>query len=109
EAYPGKADAEIRAPAGAAEGRGARLVGEQFGADRRVVGRPHVGDTSAGAVLVDVYQVADVRELSRGALVRAGAALSVRLDQLHVVGLHGRKHKAGAGGRPVGGSGRRGS
>jgi len=76
--------------------RSARLVGEQFGADRRVVVRPDVGDTSAGAVLVDVYQVADVREFPRGALVRAGAALSVRLDELHVVGLHDRKHRAGA-------------
>jgi hypothetical protein len=50
---------------------GVRLLLEGFGADRRVVVLPHVGDPSASAVLVDVDQVADFRELTRRALVLA--------------------------------------
>jgi hypothetical protein len=69
------------------------LLVEEFGADRRIVIRPHVGDTSPGSVLVDVNHVADVREFTGGAFVLAGAALSVRLDELHVEGLHRRKHR----------------
>jgi excisionase family DNA binding protein len=68
-----------------------RLLVEEFGADRRIVVLPHVSDTSAGAVLVDLDQVADFREFTAGAFVLAGAARSVRLDKLHIEGLHRRR------------------
>jgi hypothetical protein len=54
--------------------------------------------TSAAAVLVDLDQVADARELAGGAFVLAGAAcFSVRLDELDVVAFHGRKDTRQAG------------
>jgi hypothetical protein len=46
-------------------------------------------------VLIDLDQIADVRELTAGAAVLASAALPVGLDKLHVVRLHGAKHTTG--------------
>jgi hypothetical protein len=68
---------------------------ETLGADRRMLVRPHIGDASTAAMFVDRDQVADVRELPVRALVLAGRADTVRLNELHVVGLHGVKHTAG--------------
>lgn len=74
-----------------------KLLGEELGADWRVVVRPHVGDASAVAVLVDLDDVADGRQFSVLAFVLAGAGgFSVWLNELHVEGLHGGKHRAGA-------------
>ena len=69
---------------------------EELGADRRVVVRPNIGDTSALTMLVDRDHVVHVRELTGGAVVLAGATgRSVQLDELHVEGLHGGKHTTG--------------
>ena len=77
--------------------QGVRLVDEELGADRRVVVRPHVRHPSAVAVLADLDDVADVREFPVLASVLAGAGgFSVGLNELHVEGLHGGKHRAGA-------------
>jgi hypothetical protein len=74
-----------------------RLVDEELGPDRRVVIRPHVGHASAVAMLVDLDDVADGRQFSGLAFVLAGAGgFSVWLNELHVEGLHGGKHRAGA-------------
>lgn len=74
-----------------------RLVDEEFGPERRVVVRPYVGHAGAVAMLVDLDDVADVREVSVLAFVLAGAGgFSVWLNELHVERLHGWKHRAGA-------------
>jgi hypothetical protein len=49
---------------------------EKLGANRRVVVRPNLGDTSAPAVLIDRDHVVDVRELAGGAVVLASSGLS---------------------------------
>jgi hypothetical protein len=79
------------------ERRGVTLLLGELGANRRVVVRPDVGYASACAVLVDLDQVADFREFTRRAFVLADPALPVRLNKLHVVGLHRRKLTTGAG------------
>jgi hypothetical protein len=73
------------------------LLLENFGPDRRVVVRPHIGHTSPGAVLVDLDQVTDLRQFTGRALVLAGAAPFVLLDELHVEGSHRLKLTTGAG------------
>lgn len=80
-----------------AERGGVTLLLEEFGADRRIVVRPHVRHASAVAMLVDLDDVADGREVPVVAFVLAGArGLSVWLDELHVEGLHDGKHMKGA-------------
>jgi hypothetical protein len=49
---------------------------EKLGANRRVVVRPNLGDTSAPAVLIDRDHVVDVRELAGAAVVLASSGLS---------------------------------
>jgi len=67
---------------------------EELRANRRIVIRPHVSHPSAATVLVDLYHVVDVREVTARAFVLAGATgISVQLDELHVVGLHGEEDK----------------
>jgi hypothetical protein len=63
------------------------LVGEKFGADRRLVVRRDVGYASPCSA-VDLDDLIDFRELAVGAPPFRGGRLSIEVDELHVVCVH---------------------
>ena len=65
--------------------RSVTLVGEQFGADRRLVVRCDVRDASACSAVVDRDDLIDFRELAVGAPPFRGTRLSIEVDELDVV------------------------
>jgi hypothetical protein len=57
---------------------------EQFGADRRLLIRRHLGHARSAAVLIDLDDVIDFRKTSVGALVLRSSADRAWADKLHV-------------------------